>query len=399
MELSSILIEAGIKIAVIVNVILVMASVEVYIERKVSAWIQNRVGPNRVGPFGMLQPIADVVKLFMKEDLVPIAANKPFHRLAPFLTLVIAIAVYAVIPYSSYISEDINVLGLFIIPIDEPIYLGIAPNINIGLLFILAMTSVSVYGITLAGWSSNSKYSLFGGLRSAAQMISYELAMGLSVIAVVIMTGEVEGFSRLSINGIIMDQGGWFYNWNFALAPVACIIFIITAFAETNRTPFDLPEAEPELVGGFNTEYSGMKFGMFFLAEYAAMALASAFIIILFFGGWQTGIAQSILDSIGASQGTLFLAFLQLLAFMSKLMFFIFFFVWVRWSVPRFRYDQLMYLGWKTMLPLSIVNVMVMSFEYFYEITGLTWGVLIITLIIMQMNYKNKGNKKRVVAS
>jgi len=400
MDISSILIEAGIKIAIIVNVILVMASVEVYIERKVSAWIQNRLGPNRVGPFGMLQPIADVVKLFMKEDLVPKEANHTFHRMAPFLTLVVAVAVYAVIPYSSYISEDINVFGLFTIPIDRPIYLGIAPNINIGVLFILAMTSISVYGITLAGWASNSKYSLFGGLRSAAQMISYELAMGLSVLAVILMSGEVEGLGRLSINAIIIDQGGWFYNWNFALAPVACIIFIITAFAETNRTPFDLPEAEPELVGGFNTEYSGMKFGMFFLAEYAAMALASAFIVILFFGGWQTGIAQSVLDSIGATEGTLFLAFLQLGAFMSKLMFFIFFFVWVRWSIPRFRYDQLMYLGWKTLLPISIVNIVVMAFEYFYDVVGLTWGVLIISLIIMQMMYNNKkrDNNERAIA-
>jgi NADH-quinone oxidoreductase subunit H len=342
-ELQFVLLETGIKAFVIVNIILVLASVEVYLERKISAWIQNRVGPNRVGPFGLLQPIADVVKLFMKEDIVPDAAHKGFHRLAPLLSLAIAIAVYAVIPYSSYTNVDFGD-GV------RQIQWALAPDINIGVLFILAMTSLGVYGITLAGWSSNSKYSLLGGLRSAAQMISYELAMGLSLMGVILIAGS------LSINEIILNQGGGFWNWNILYQPIGFFIFLTSAFAETNRTPFDLPEAEPELVGGFNTEYSGMKFGTFFLAEYANMATASAFISIMYFGGWQLPFDNSLL---GLEDGSLLLSLLQFGAFATKVGFWIIFFIWVRWSIPRFRYDQLMNLGWKIMLPIAIVNVIV----------------------------------------
>ncbi len=331
--------ETGIKAFVIVNIILVLASAEVWLERKVCAWIQKRNGPNRVGPFGLLQPIADVIKLFMKEDLIPDAASKGFHRLAPMLSLMMAIAVYAVIPYSNYV----NIMG-------NKVYLGIAPNLNIGLLYILAMTTLGVYGITLAGWSSNNKYSLLGGLRSSAQMISYELSMGMALIGVVLVSGT------LSLNGVIEKQAGWFWHWNIFCQPIAFIIFTVASFAETNRAPFDLPEAEPELVGGFNTEYSGMKFGMFFLAEYANMATASAFISILFFGGWQLPFPQEIL---GMQDGSWQLALTQFCVFFAKLLFFIFVFIWVRWTVPRFRYDQLMSLGWKILLPLSIINALV----------------------------------------
>lgn len=337
------LLEFGIKAFVIVNIILTLAAVEVYLERKVSAWIQNRIGPNRVGPFGLLQPIADVVKLFVKEDIVPKAANKTFHRMAPFISLTLAISVYAVIPYAHYVE-----IG------ERVVYFGIAPNINIGVLYILAMTSIGVYGITLAGWSSNSKYSLLGGLRSAAQMISYELAMGLAIIGVVLIAGS------LSINEIVIEQrDSWYgFKWNVFLQPIGFIIFLTSSFAETNRAPFDLPEAEPELVGGFNTEYSGMKFGMFFLAEYANMATAAAFITLLYFGGWSLPFPEY-WDSIGLVEGTWGRVLLQFGSFFSKLMFFILFFIWVRWSIPRFRYDQLMNLGWKVLLPLSIINVFV----------------------------------------
>jgi len=332
-----ILIEASIKAFVIINIILLGAATSVYLERKVSAVIQDRIGPNRVGPFGILQPFADVFKLFFKEDVVPKASDKFFHALAPIISLGVAIAVYAVIPFAHYVE----IAG-------TKYYIGIAPDVNIGLLFILAMTSVGVYGIALAGWSSNNKYSLLGGLRSAAQMISYELSMGLSLIGVILIAGS------LSLNDIVLDQQGW--RWNIFLQPLGFLIFLVSAFAETNRAPFDLPEAEPELVGGFNTEYTGMKFGMFFLAEYANMATAAAFISLLYFGGWQLPVPP---ETLGLQEGSIGLALAQFAVFFAKVIFFIVFFIWVRWSVPRFRYDQLMNLGWKVLLPLSLLNVVV----------------------------------------
>ncbi|MFA5512231.1 MAG: NADH-quinone oxidoreductase subunit NuoH [Candidatus Kapaibacterium sp.] len=339
-EILWIVIETTVKALAIVGGIQLMAALNVYLERKVSAFAQGRIGPNRVGPFGTLQPFADVFKLFMKEDIVPKNADKFFHSLAPVLSLSIAIAVWAVIPFSSYI--DIG---------DRRIYMGIAPNVNIGLLFILAMTSVGVYGITLAGWSSNNKYSLLGGLRSAAQMISYELSMGLSLIGVVLIAGS------LSMNDIVNEQLAWNgWKWNIFLQPLGFIIFLIAAFAETNRAPFDLPEAEPELVGGFNTEYSGMKFGMFFLAEYANMTTSSVLIVLLYLGGWALPVAP---ETLGLQDGSILLAAAHFGVFFIKVMFLLFFFIWVRWTVPRFRYDQLMNLGWKVLLPLSLLNVIV----------------------------------------
>jgi NADH-quinone oxidoreductase subunit H len=334
--------ESGIKAVAITQIILVLAALEVWLERRVAAFIQNRIGPNRVGPFGLLQPIADVVKLFMKEDLVPKAAHQGFHRLAPALSLTIAFAVYAVIPFADYVM----IAG-------HKVSLGVLPDSNIGLLYVLAMTSIGVYGITLAGWSSNSKYSLLGGLRSAAQMISYELTMGLALIGVVMMS------ETLSLNGIIHKQAGSFLNWNIWYQPLGFLLFLTSSFAETNRAPFDLPEAEPELVGGFNTEYSGMKFGMFFLAEYANMATASGFLAILYFGGYNLPFPQEWLPF---ALGSVELALIQFACFALKVALFIFFFVWVRWTVPRFRYDQLMALGWKIMLPLAIVNLLITGF-------------------------------------
>jgi NADH-quinone oxidoreductase subunit H len=336
-ELSWILIEAGIKGLIIVSMMLFVAAASVYLERKVSAFIQLRIGPNRVGPFGLLQPFADVFKLFMKEDIVPEAADKWFHRLAPVISLGVAFAVYAVIPFADYIVINGKVIAF-----------GIAPDVNIGILYILALTSVGVYGITLAGWSSNNKYSLLGGLRSSAQMISYELSMGLALVSVILISGS------LSLTDIVRDQAGW--RWNILLQPVGFIIFLVSAFAETNRAPFDLPEAEPELVGGFNTEYTGMKFGMFFLAEYANMATSSALIAMIYLGGWQLPFPG---EWLGLEPHTLPMALAQFAFLVLKVAFLIFFFVWVRWSIPRFRYDQLMNLGWKILLPLSIINIMI----------------------------------------
>jgi NADH-quinone oxidoreductase subunit H len=329
------LVEAGIKGLIIVSMMLLVAAVSVYLERKISAFIQLRYGPNRVGPFGLLQPFADVFKLFMKEDLVPDNADKNFHRLAPIISLGIAFAVYAVIPFADYIY-----IG------DRIVYFGVAPNLNIGILFILALTSVGVYGITLAGWSSNNKYSLLGGLRSSAQMISYELSMGLAILGIIVISGS------MSLYDIVLDQQGW--RWNILLQPLGFVIFLVSSFAETNRAPFDLPEAEPELVGGFNTEYSGMKFGMFFLAEYANMATSSALIVLLYLGGWQLPFAPEL---IGLEPHSIPLALVQFAFFVIKIGMIIVFYIWVRWSIPRFRYDQLMHLGWKFLLPLSIINL------------------------------------------
>lgn len=338
---SFLIVEFLVKAVVILTLILLVAAAfGVYLERKVSAWIQNRIGPNRVGPFGLLQPFADVIKLFLKEDITPYAADKFFHRIAPVISLGVALSVYAVIPFADPFKFG-----------DKVIYFSIAtPDINVGILFILALTSVGVYGITFAGWSSNNKYSLLGGLRSSAQMISYELSMGLSLVGVLLVA------QTLSLQEIVQKQALW--NWNVFYQPLGFIVFLVSAFAETNRAPFDLPEAEPELVGGYNTEYSGMKFGMFFLAEYANMFTSSLIIVLLFFGGWNLPIPP---EWIGLEQGSFWLSFIQFCILIFKTLLFVFFFIWVRWSVPRFRYDQLMYLGWKVLLPLALLNLIVTS--------------------------------------
>lgn len=338
---SILIIEFLIKAVIILTLILLIAAAfGVWLERKVSAWIQNRIGPNRVGPFGLLQPFADVIKLFLKEDITPYAADRFFHRIAPVISLGVAFSVYAVIPFA-----DPFVLG------DKIVYFGITgPDVNVGILFILALTSVGVYGITFAGWSSNNKYSLLGGLRSSAQMISYELSMGLSLVGVLLVA------QTLSLQEIVQKQALW--NWNVFYQPLGFLVFLVSAFAETNRAPFDLPEAEPELVGGYNTEYSGMKFGMFFLAEYANMFTSSLIMVLLFFGGWNLPIPP---EWIGLQQGSFWLSLFQFCVLIFKTLIFVFFFIWVRWSVPRFRYDQLMYLGWKVLLPLALINLIVTS--------------------------------------
>jgi len=320
-----------VKILVIATVMLLTVSYLVYFERKIAAWAQNRIGPNRVGPAGIFQPFADVLKLLLKEDIVPTAANKSMHTLAPMIALFVAFSTFAVLP----IGPSFTAFG--------KVFSFVVADVNIGILYVLALTSVGVYAITFSGWSSGSKYSLLGGIRSSAQMISYEISMGFSVAGVILLAESLRPIA------IVNAQSGWM--WNIVLQPIGFITFLVSAFAETNRLPFDLPEAEPELVGGYHTEYSSMKFAAFFLSEYANMIISSALIVTLYLGGWQI----PYLELLNLSAG--WVVTLQVGAFIFKLVFIMFFFIWVRWSIPRFRYDQLMNIGWKVMFPLSLLNL------------------------------------------
>jgi len=322
-----------IKILIVEIVLLTAVAYTVYVERRFSAFVQNRLGPNRVGPAGLLQPIVDAVKLLMKEDIVPEKANKIVHAIAPGISIVVALSTFAVIPF----GDKIVIAG-------REIKLQIA-DVNVGILYILALASLGVYGITLSGWASNSKYSLLGGLRSSAQMLSYELSMGLSLLGVVLINGSFE------LDTIVQNQYGW--KWNIILQPIGFLTFLVASFAETNRTPFDLPEAEQELVGGYHTEYSSMKFALFFLAEYANVIVSSAVITTLYLGGWQFPYLQTF------GLGDIWVSIIQVLTFVLKVTFMVLFFIWIRWTIPRFRFDQLMYLGWKVMLPISLLNLIV----------------------------------------
>jgi NADH-quinone oxidoreductase subunit H len=298
------------------------AALAVYAERRVSAFIQNRYGPNRVGPFGLLQPIADVVKLLIKEDVTPAKGFKTIHAIAPVIPVVTALMTVAVIPFGD---------GLY------------ATDINAAVLYLLAVNSLSVYGVTLGGWASNSKYSLLGGLRAAAQMISYELPLGMAVASCILFTGS------LSMIDMVDSQQYW---WNIFRNPIGAVIFIVAAFAEANRTPFDLVEAEQELVGGFHTEYSSMKFGMFFLAEYMHVMIGSMLITTFFFGGYHLPFAGYWLPEMGPMAKSI----LDVSVFTLKTLLWGFIYIWVRWTIPRFKYNQVMKLGWKRMLPISILN-------------------------------------------
>lgn len=331
-----------VKVALVLFVVLTLVAYLTYAERRISAFIQDRLGPNRVGPFGLLQPLADGAKFIFKEDIIPDAANKPFYILAPAVSLVTAIIALAVIPIGY--GFDTTLFGL----LEEPIRIKFQiADINAGLLYVLAITSLGVYGIVLGGWSSNSKYSLLGGLRSAAQMISYELSLGLSIIGVIAIAGS------LRLNDIVDAQAK---VW-FAIPQVlGFLIFLISSFAETNRLPFDLPEAEPELVAGYHTEYSSMKFAMFFMAEYTNMITASALTVCLFLGGWYP---LPFGGWFGIDVNKYW--FLPPIVFIGKVLFLLFFFIWVRWTLPRFRYDQLMRLGWKVLFPLAVLNLIITS--------------------------------------
>lgn len=404
------------KILVPFLVIFNIIPVLIWLERKGAAYIQDRRGPNRASLFGMIRlggmihSLADVVKLFSKEDIIPARVNRFFYILAPFTAMTVACVTYAVIPFADSIQWNGQIIAMQ------------AANLNAGILYILAISSLGVFGVMLAGWSSNNKYSLLGGLRSSAQMISYEVVLSLAVVSVLMMSGSLE------LSDIIGAQGTEIWKWNFVRQPVACILFIIAMFAETNRLPFDLPEGESEIVAGYHVEYSSMKFALFFMAEYANMIIASAVLVVFFFAGWQVPFLtteilrthssdavrivligllaahlggalfllrrgfdnvrmkkwgdrrdyEPIVLGVGAlgatlalaavlyflwnysfssNQSALIAAILQFGIFIGKILFFCWVFIWVRWTFPRFRYDQLMRLGWKYLLPIGLLNI------------------------------------------
>jgi NADH-quinone oxidoreductase subunit H len=318
-------------IFVVMNMLVLSSAFMVWMERKVCAYIQDREGPNRVGYAGALQPFADVLKLLFKEELRPKAADALLFGIAPILSTVAALAAFSVVPFGT----ETTLFGL----LSEPLRLEVT-DVNVAVLVVFAITSMGVYGIVLAGWSSNSKYSLLGGLRSAAQMISYELSYGLALASVVMLAGS------LSLREIVMNQSGyWFHvipKWYICLQPIGFLIYLTAGVAETNRAPFDFPEAEQELVAGYHTEYSSMSFGLFFLAEYVNMVTVSAVATSLYLGGWL---------------GPFLPGWLAWIWFMIKVLAILFFYVWMRWTLPRYRYDQLMEFGWKWLLPAAVLNL------------------------------------------
>lgn len=326
------LLEKFLLIAVIVTISLLFAMYSTYAERKVAAWLQDRRGPNRAGPFGILQPFADAVKLFSKEDIIPSHANKVLFIMGPGLAMMAALMTSAVIPWGS----SVDLFG-------RNIALQIA-DLNIAILYVFGVVALGVYGVMIGGWASNNKFSLLSALRGASQNISYELAMGLSIIALIMVTGT------LSLGEIVTQQQD--HVWNIFKQPLGFLIFIVCAFAECNRTPFDLPEAENELNFGYHQEYSSMKLGFYLFAEYINMYISSAIMATLYFGGYDIPILQE-----STMEHTWLLALGGFAMLMAKTIFFVFVFMWVRWTIPRFRYDQLMNLGWKSMIPLALVNM------------------------------------------
>jgi NADH-quinone oxidoreductase subunit H len=336
------------KIIVVLVITLTAVAYTVLLERKVLGRIQNRWGPSRTGPFGLLQPLADGIKLFLKEDLMPFSVERPLFILAPIIALSCALISIAVVPF----GRQTLVHGVDLFQIS---------NINIGLLVILGITSIGVYGIALSGWSSNNKYSLFGSLRASAQLVSYELALGLSLVGVVLRAGT------LSLRGIVDSQSAHgLRSWNFfgGFQFVAFFIYLMAAYAETNRTPFDLPEAESELVAGYHTEYSSMKFAMFFMAEYANMITVACVATLLFFGG-ATSPFGHIFD--GILNGPVIGAILSIVWFVAKIFAFLLLYIWVRGTLPRFRYDQLMGFGWKFLMPIAILNILATALALAYH--------------------------------
>ena len=328
------LLASVIKSAVVLGVLLTAVAYTVWLERKVVGRMQNRWGPTRVGPFGLLQPAADGIKFLFKEDLTPPHVYKPLYIAAPMIAVIFALTSIAVIPFGNAIT-----IGGYSIPLQ-------ITDVNTGLLLILGVTSIGVYGVALAGWSSNNKYSLLGGLRASAQMVSYEISLGLSLVGVLIMSGS------FSLRDIVDAQGGVFWHfiprWNiFHGQFIGFFCYLMAAYAETNRIPFDLPEAETELVAGYHTEYSSMKFAMFFMAEYANMITVASLATLLFFGGWHGPIFGP----------PIMQALLPVFWFAAKIFGFLFLYIWVRGTLPRFRYDQLMAFGWKFLLPLSLMNL------------------------------------------
>jgi len=337
-----------VKIAVVLVITLTAVAYTVLLERKVLGRMQNRWGPSRVGPFGLLQPLADGIKLFLKEDMMPLAVERPLFVLAPIIALGCALISIAVVPFgATYLYKGVDITQI--------------ANVNVGLLVVLGVTSIGVYGIALSGWSSNNKYSLFGSLRATAQVISYELALGLSLVGVVMRAGS------LNLRHIVDSQSAHgALSWNIVggLQIVAFFIYLMAAYAETNRSPFDLPEAESELVAGYHTEYSSMKFAMFFMAEYANMITVACVATLLFFGGASSPFGHTF-D--GFANGAFAHVAFSIFWFVSKILAFILLYIWVRATLPRFRYDQLMGFGWKFLLPVAMINILVTALALAYH--------------------------------
>jgi NADH-quinone oxidoreductase subunit H len=350
-------IATAITIVVVLAVVLHVIAYLILVERKVSAWMQDRHGPNRVGPWGLLQPIVDGAKMFFKEDILPSHVDKLFFVLAPGIAAATALAAFAVVPFG---------------PTDpgrpERYQFVIAPGIDIGILWTFSVSSLAVYGIILGGWSSNNKYSILGALRSSAQIISYEIPLGMSILGVVLYCG--------SLNLEQMNSWQAIHGWNVLYHPLAFLLFLTSVFAECNRLPFDLPEAEQELVGGYHTEYSSIKFGLFFLGEYMHMITTSFLVAVVFFGGWDL--------PFGLTDGDGWLpTMLKLASILVKGGFFIFFYVWVRWTLPRFRFDQLMGIAWRVLIPLSVVNLVVVTVlrEYAAPLGALTIASVLLLIV------------------
>jgi NADH-quinone oxidoreductase subunit H len=332
---SAFIIEKSVLIFVVFGITMIMAMYSTWAERKVAAFLQDRVGPNRAGWGGLLQPLADGMKLFAKEEFEPNTKNRFLFFVGPGIAMSTALMTSAVIPW----GDKLHIFG-------RDVVLQ-ATDIDGSLLYIFAIVSIGVYGIMIGGWASNNKFSLMGAVRAASQMVSYEVAMGLSVIALIMMTGT------LSLKEISVQQSGM--NWNVFYQPVGFLIFLICAFAETNRTPFDLAECESELIGGYHTEYSSMKMGFYLFAEYANMFISSTILAVLYFGGYNYPGMQWMVDNVGVNTANI----LGIGVLFIKICCFIFFYMWVRWTIPRFRYDQLMNLGWKILIPLSIINIVI----------------------------------------
>jgi len=328
-------IEKFVLVTIIFAISLLIAMYSTYAERKVAAFLQDRLGPDRAGPFGILQPLADGVKMFMKEEIIPTNSNKWLFMVGPGLAMLTACIGTAVIPWGSAVAIGGRVVQLQV------------TDINVGILYIFGVVSLGVYGVMIGGWASNNKYSLLSAIRAASQNISYEIAMGLSIIALLLVTGT------MSLKEIVEQQHGW--HWNVLYQPVGFLIFMICAFAETNRAPFDLPECETELIGGYHTEYSSMKLGFYLFAEYINMFVSSAVMATLYFGGYNYPGMDWMAGLLGPTWAPLF----GTAVFFIKIFAFIFFFMWVRWTIPRFRYDQLMHLGWKGLIPFAIVNIII----------------------------------------
>lgn len=380
MDLTTLIIKSLIILAIF-GITLLIATYSTYAERKVAAFLQDRLGPNRAGPFGLFQPLADAVKMFLKEDFIPAQASKWLFIIGPCLSMLTALMASAVIPFGDSVIYDGHTVAVQ----------GI--EVNIGILYIFGVVSLGVYGLMVGGWASNNKFSLLGAIRAASQNISYEIALGLSMIAILMMTGS------LSLQHVVAEQSS-FLEWNVFTQPLGFVIFLTCAFAECNRTPFDLPECETELIGGYHTEYSSMKLGFYLFSEYINMFVSSAVISTLYFGGFHYPgmgwVANALTGSLGAVAGHNVATLIGVGALFTKIFFFIFFFMWVRWTIPRFRYDQLMNLGWKSLIPLSILNIVVTGAGLLFNIKYAPW-LIVVVMVVLGATNAIKAPRRRVI--